>query len=173
MGDSGGFAIPRRESNASPSNPTGRSAATTTHSHYGPTSDAPPPPSASTTTTPSISTHTSSSAAPGRKPKRKKPIDPTSGIMLQIQGRPYQSDIRDDPTLQVGFFFMQMCACVFSTSFIHMHVHLKRQPHSSYFKYLGPPAAYLHNPIASLPLFHLRSIIIRDKEKQVRQVIQH
>jgi len=40
------------------------------------------------------------------------------------------------------------------------------QPHSSYFKYLTPPAANLHNPISSLPLFHLRSIVIRDKEKQ-------
>jgi len=40
------------------------------------------------------------------------------------------------------------------------------KPHSSYFKYLTPPAANLHNPISSLPLFHLRSIVIRDKEKQ-------
>jgi hypothetical protein len=48
----------------------------------------------------------------------------------------------------------------------HTHPYKTQQPHSSYFKYLTPPAANLHNPITSLPTFHLRSIVIRDKEKQ-------
>ncbi|GAB5030661.1 wd40 repeat-containing protein [Nannochloropsis oceanica] len=74
-----------------------------------------------------------------RRPKRKKPLDPTGSIMLQMEGEPFWTDWRDKPVIQ---------------------------PHSSYFKYLTPPAANLHNPISSLPLFHLRSIVIRDKEKQ-------
>lgn len=50
----------------------------------------------------------------------------------------------------------------------HLPFHPYAQPHSSYFKYLTPPAGNLHNPVTSLPLFHLRSIVVRDKEKQVR-----
>ncbi|EWM28479.1 isoform a, partial [Nannochloropsis gaditana] len=74
-----------------------------------------------------------------RRPKRKKPLDPTAAVMLQMEGAPFWTTWRDQPVIQ---------------------------PHSSYFKYLTPPAANLHNPVSSLPLFHLRSIVIRDKEKQ-------
>jgi len=36
-----------------------------------------------------------------RRPKRKKPLDPTCSIMLQMEGAPFWTDWRDKPAIQV------------------------------------------------------------------------
>lgn len=44
----------------------------------------------------------SEGGGPPRRPKRKKPLDPTGEVLLQVAGQPFQTDFRDQYAIQVG-----------------------------------------------------------------------
>lgn len=107
-----------------------------------------------------------------KKFKRKKPLDPTGFIMLDQESRMHYRSFRDQPVLQVRGLHI-MYSKGYPSSIIRLSLTLLPsvvyvwQPQSDYFKYMMPPAAELHAPINSLPLHHLRTIIVRDKRKEV------